>query len=110
VTILVGQDDKQKQFTVHEDLLRTRSKYFDACLKGNPNVGTWIESEDRVVRLPDDEPEVFALYTQSLYVSIHLFRIDFDPSYWVKLCKLFAFCDMRLDDKCKAIVAQAIYA
>jgi hypothetical protein len=52
-----------QNFTVHQDLISTRSEFFAKALRGD-----WKEAQERTVVLPDDEPEVFRLYLQFLYV------------------------------------------
>jgi len=42
---------------VHESFLTSRSEFFRRALNGN-----WQEAETRVIKLPDDDPEIVALY------------------------------------------------
>lgn len=48
--------------SVHEKLIRKSSPFFDKALSG-----AWQESRERTVRLPEDEPEIFAIYVHWLY-------------------------------------------
>jgi hypothetical protein len=63
--VIVGTGVTSKSFALHKNLACARSKFFDACLSGNRK-----ESVGAPVELPDDNPDVFQLYTQSLYVSV----------------------------------------
>jgi len=62
--VLVGPESSVKEFSVHEDLICPRSMFFKKAMSG-----TWKESEERKVELPEDELEVFALYLKLIYVS-----------------------------------------
>lgn len=78
-----GENDTASQsFFVHADLLTSRSKFFAKVLVGyeaqNTSTtatdevikhGVWREGQERVVKLPVDEPEVFSLYVQLLYLG-----------------------------------------
>lgn len=46
----------------HKDLIVSRSDFFTRALNGK-----WKEGNDNVVKLPEDEPEIFWLYIQLLY-------------------------------------------
>ncbi|ORY06012.1 hypothetical protein BCR34DRAFT_604329 [Clohesyomyces aquaticus] len=48
VNVQVGEGDKQKTFLLHQDLK---------------------ESDDKEMKLPEDDPEIFALYVQLLYTG-----------------------------------------
>lgn len=50
--------------SVHEKLIRASSPFFDKALSG-----AWQESHERTVRLPEDEPEIFAIYVHWLYYA-----------------------------------------
>ncbi|PYI25302.1 hypothetical protein BP00DRAFT_452242 [Aspergillus indologenus CBS 114.80] len=62
IEIVVG--DEQKVFGVHEGLVRSSSPFFNRALAGE-----WKESVQRTVPLPDDEPEIAALYIHWLYTG-----------------------------------------
>ncbi|GIJ92550.1 hypothetical protein Asppvi_001828 [Aspergillus pseudoviridinutans] len=54
--------DEQEVFTVHEGLIRASSPFFN-----NAMAHDWKESQQRTIHLPDDEPEIFAVYMHWLY-------------------------------------------
>ncbi|KAJ4290839.1 hypothetical protein N0V90_010034 [Kalmusia sp. IMI 367209] len=62
VKIVVGRNEEARKFSIHEGLLTPRAEYFTRALKGH-----WQESDDRVINLPDDDPDAFSLYSKILY-------------------------------------------
>ena len=62
IVVLVG--GAQAKFTVHKSLLISRSSFFKKALTGN-----WVESNERVVRLIDDEAIIFQNYVHPLYTD-----------------------------------------
>jgi hypothetical protein len=90
ITVIVGPKDqdgdkiRSQTFFVHKDLITSRSRFFAKALKdytGSKSVEneggksskseiggiSWLEGEEGVVKMPEDEPEVFANYIQLLY-------------------------------------------
>lgn len=63
--MVVGSGDKQQNFDVHEAILITRSSFFKAALSGD-----WTEAKARVVKLPEDDPDVFQNYIHLLYTGL----------------------------------------
>lgn len=57
---MVGGGQKET-FNVHENLIRT-SPFFDKAMSG-----PWQESMQRTIELPEDDPEIFAVYVHWLY-------------------------------------------
>ncbi|KAF1920321.1 hypothetical protein BDU57DRAFT_561348 [Ampelomyces quisqualis] len=64
VKIRVGTAPNCVEFAAHESFLVTRSEFFRRALNGN-----WEEAESRIVKLPDDVPEVFGLYLNLVYTG-----------------------------------------
>ncbi|KAF2130050.1 hypothetical protein P153DRAFT_431113 [Dothidotthia symphoricarpi CBS 119687] len=64
LTVRVGGESNQKDFVVHESFLTARSEFFRRAMNGS-----WEEAESRVVKLPQDEPEIFALYLNHVYTG-----------------------------------------
>lgn len=58
----VGSDDTSQDFVVHEWILRSHSPFFDAALRNH-----WKEAEERLVKLPSDDPEAFRFYVGWMY-------------------------------------------
>jgi hypothetical protein len=65
LTVVVGEGDGKREFVVHEELICESSDFFRGAMSGE-----WKEAGDRVVSLPDDDPDVFALYLQAIYVRV----------------------------------------
>lgn len=63
ITVLVAEGNAQKKFVIHQDLICARSDFFRNSMKDG-----WKESNEGVVELPEDDPQIFGLYVQSLYV------------------------------------------
>ena len=64
VEISVGEGGDARSFWIYKDLICFRSPFFENALSHN-----WKESEDNVIRLPEDEPEIFDLYVQVLFTG-----------------------------------------
>jgi hypothetical protein len=56
VRIEVGTGDELRCFTVHDAFLTSRSLFFRKALSG-----AWKESEERVIKLPEDRNDTFEL-------------------------------------------------
>ncbi|KAF2242120.1 hypothetical protein BU26DRAFT_166598 [Trematosphaeria pertusa] len=52
-------------FGAHKDKIIGRSEFFARALNGS-----WKESDDNLVNLPEDKPHVFELYLQLLYKNV----------------------------------------
>jgi hypothetical protein len=64
IRVDVGTGPAMKQFIVYESLITSNSAFFASALGHD-----WKEAHERVVPLPENEPEVFRLYLTYLYVS-----------------------------------------
>ncbi|KAH4180943.1 hypothetical protein HBI29_132800 [Parastagonospora nodorum] len=64
VTIRVGDSPEYKDFIAHESFLTSRSEFFRRAMNGS-----WTEAESRVVKLPEDEPAIFAIYLNLVYTG-----------------------------------------
>ena len=64
IHIVVGDPEAVRDFYIHEVLLTTRSKFFERAMRKG-----WKEAEHKLVKLPEDDPETFALYEQIVYTS-----------------------------------------
>lgn len=63
VKLLVGTNPTE-EFIVHQGLVCKHSEFFKAALKGS-----WRESEEKVVKFPEDEPELFEYWLELLYFN-----------------------------------------
>jgi hypothetical protein len=60
--VQVGNEPGSEDFIVHESFLTSRSGFFRRALNGN-----WAESDTRIVKLPEDDPHIFALYLNYVF-------------------------------------------
>jgi hypothetical protein len=84
--------------------------FFKAALSGN-----WVEAKDRLVKLPEDEPTVFAdyvhfLYTRKLHVKSH--KASGESSGHdekISLLKLYVLAEKLQDADTKRAVMGAVF-
>lgn len=79
IVVLVGK--WEHQFQVHRDIIRERSKFFEAAVSDD----RWVEGQERLVRLPEIAPQAFSTYTHWIYrdqMSIHVFWQEDHPNIW----------------------------
>lgn len=60
--IIVGTS--KEPFHVHESVLFTSSQFFKAAISGS-----WKESQEHTIELPEDDPKAFAIYSHWLYFA-----------------------------------------
>ncbi|KAF2660739.1 hypothetical protein K491DRAFT_573800, partial [Lophiostoma macrostomum CBS 122681] len=116
VKLLVGDAQQQEEFIVHEHIITTRSKFFEAALKD-----AWKEAEERVIKLPEDDPEVVLQYVRLLYGQNMSFKVAPDSkfastvqaAFFSKselLCKLYVFGEKMQDLRLKNTAMEAMHA
>lgn len=67
ITVVVGSGDKEQTFYCHEELVTTHSDFFAAAMRKE-----WVEGQDRIVRLPEYDPDYFKMFASFLYTgAIH---------------------------------------
>jgi hypothetical protein len=64
ITIKVRESDECREFSIHEALLIARSEFFKNAMNGD-----WKEAEEKLIKLPEDDPDTFALYEQLVYTG-----------------------------------------
>ncbi|XHF97178.1 hypothetical protein AWENTII_000779 [Aspergillus wentii] len=105
VDVVVG--NQQEPFSVHENLVRTSSRFFDKAMAGK-----WRESLQRTVKLPDEEPNIFTLYLHWLYYGALPVYCDkpglAGNSEYLELAKAYVLGDKLLDSKFQDTVIDAI--
>lgn len=62
VAVLVGE--KEQRFTLYKKIVCGSSDFFQCCCKNQ-----WKEGAERIVRLPEAEPDVFAVYVCWIYTG-----------------------------------------
>ncbi|KAF2660666.1 hypothetical protein K491DRAFT_726317 [Lophiostoma macrostomum CBS 122681] len=110
VVVVVGNDEKQTSFTVHESLLSTRTHLKVSDDGANNNK----PDENREIALPTEDPDAFALYLQLLYThripSKLSFKdyIDYIAKEYVSLAKLYILSQNLGDVKAKNAAVEAM--
>ncbi|KAF2704179.1 hypothetical protein K504DRAFT_159633 [Pleomassaria siparia CBS 279.74] len=106
IKLVVGEGDEQKNFTVHENIICARSSFFRTCMNGD-----WKEFEDRVVKLPEDNPEAVELYIQSLYTGniSQTEEISSSSHFYVTLGDAYVLADKFMDVYARNVVVEAIF-
>jgi hypothetical protein len=118
IRVYVDEDENRESFLVHKDLIVSRSKFFAKALNG-----PWREAEDKVVNLPEDDAETFALYLSLLYFGAMFIpgpeakaQGTEDPraksrrvaeQEYISLSKLYVLCDKVQDITGVRIVTDA---
>lgn len=70
--VSVGEGTMKKNFYVHRGIAASRATLFKDALKGSV-----ADADGLTVSLPEEDPEIFLLYMQTLYVSLTSFSSDF---------------------------------
>jgi hypothetical protein len=88
-SVLVGPEEQN--FTVHEGVLCSKSKFFRAaCCE------RWKEGQEKVIRLPEVDTTIFQRYVEWAYGDILVSGIDMDQTIPM-LAKLYLLAD-KMDD------------
>ena len=106
IVFVVGTDTPER-FTVHESLIKPRSEFVRLALRGD-----WQEARERTIPIPDDDPDIFSVYQQWLYVGfIHtcsntVFTQPDDE--YTTLVKAYILGEKVMDHNFKDSIADAI--
>ncbi|KAH7137918.1 hypothetical protein B0J11DRAFT_573932 [Dendryphion nanum] len=108
ISVCVGdEDDGKKTFTVHEGLITARSLFFRNALNGN-----WRESDDKSVPLDDVDPEIFAIYLNSIYHNqLPVFPASGEVDgggQFETLMKVYVLADKLMDTTTKNTILDAV--
>jgi hypothetical protein len=110
LTVVVGVEPNQKRFSIHEGIICARSEFFRRVMSGD-----WLEKEERLVELPEDDPDIFALYVNIVYMSqvptnaiAETKTPDALSDELHELCVLYLLCEKMLDKMGKNAILQAI--
>lgn len=99
MTVNVGPE--KQAFAIHEDLLKSASKYFQVALDGK-----WTESKDKTFNLDEENAAVFGLFVQYLYNNEIKFSKGEDVD--VFLVEAYLFAERREASKFKNAVMDAL--
>jgi hypothetical protein len=64
LTIVVGATGNTRNFHIHQALLTARPKFFEKAMQKG-----WKDAEEKLVKLPEDDPDTFAIYEQVVYTG-----------------------------------------
>lgn len=62
----MGKDDSQRSFKIHEHVICDHTEYFHIHMK---DTWTAMKDESRVIELPNDNPDAFALWRTWIYTG-----------------------------------------
>jgi hypothetical protein len=112
LTVLVGKEPNQQRFSIHESIICAQSDFFLRAMSGN-----WLEQEDRLVKFPEDDPEIFAIYINLVYTEQTATSPSVSPreqktinDEYVLLAKLYVLAEKLQDKLAKNIIIMAIGA
>jgi hypothetical protein len=103
IIVRVGDEPERTDFSVHEDLICSRSRFFANAMRHD-----WKESEDRIVPLPDDLPSTFAIYRTWLYSGLLTSRGFSTTEEWGVLCSAYILGEKLQDSEFKDTVIDAM--
>ncbi|CAG9989478.1 unnamed protein product [Clonostachys byssicola] len=106
IEVIVGAK-KHVPFTIHENVICASSQFFKKAMSGE-----WSEAKSRSVRLADEDPDVFHIYTQWLYHDTFPVRVD-KPGVegnaeYLLLAKAYVLGDMLQDGNFKDAILDAM--
>ena len=98
------------RFSIHEEIICARSEFFKRALNGK-----WTESEERVVKLPEDDPKTFSIYTNLVYTGLVLTDNLDKPRTVTTICdefdvlgKLYVLCEKLQDRAAKNSAVESL--
>lgn len=111
--VVVGEEPLQKTFLVHEAIICERSEFFRRAMNGN-----WVESSERMVKLPEDSAEIFGTYINMVYTGMVATQLDDITDEKLKrtnlsvecnyLCRLYVLAEKLQDALAKDSVREAL--
>lgn len=112
LTVVVGKEPNEKRFLVHEGFICARSEFFRRAING-----PWVERDERLIKLLEDDPEIFATYINLVYTNniatgpverpMDVTRISAEHAF---LAKLYVLSEKLCDSVAKNTVISAFFA
>lgn len=102
---MVGEEDNQKEFAIHEAIICTRSVFFAKAMKS-----TWKEGEEKIVCLPEEDPDIAIIYFDLLYrhksgnISNPIPTTFALSSRWCKFSQVYVLARKLMDDALADVV------
>ncbi|KAJ4365521.1 hypothetical protein N0V83_008140 [Neocucurbitaria cava] len=97
--VVVGEEGNEEKFWVHQNILTSHSEFFKRATNGQ-----WLESDERLVTLPEDRPDVFRLYLNLLYTK------QIATKTWITLCQIYVLAEKLQDTSAKDSAIDAMHA
>ncbi|KAF2444475.1 hypothetical protein P171DRAFT_360502 [Karstenula rhodostoma CBS 690.94] len=107
IRAIVGVGQDQQSFWVDTARICERSRFFKNAMQS-----PWKESSTQIVRLPDCNPEIFAMYLELVYTDkvacnpIAENNLDSETDFR-ELFELYVLCDHHMDSTSKNLVLAA---
>jgi hypothetical protein len=117
IKVIVRTAEAQRTIFVHQGIICDRSEFFKKALTWD-----WVESQEKKVELPEDDPAIFALYQELLYAGYipiakearsddqPLMEISFDAEEYLTLGKLYVLTEKLVDATTKDNILDAFLA
>jgi hypothetical protein len=91
VILLVGKE--QQEMLVHSNIISAHSDFFRTALKKE-----WKEGQTRVIKLPEDDPDIVAQYLDFVYHNRLVTQCKSQPdSNYINLALLYVYGERVLD-------------
>lgn len=98
IQVKVGKEGNEQTFWAHQDILTSRSEFFKRATNGK-----WLESDERLVTLPEDKPDIFRLYLNLVYTK------QIATKEWMMLCQMYVLAEVLQDVRSKNCIMDAMY-
>jgi hypothetical protein len=73
VTVIVGSEEAQETFVLHESVLRQNSDFFNNALNGG-----WKEAQEQAVKISEVKPARFAIFAKFILTGLLFIQSDGD--------------------------------
>lgn len=103
VRIEAGIGNRLTSFIIHASMLTTRAVFFKKALSGN-----WNETNERIIRFPDDEPEAVSVYLHHVYNGDFPVMSKPTSNVLIAIADIYIFAEKVQDIKCKNAVIEAM--
>lgn len=106
---MVGKGTATQTFYVHEELAAQHSEFVSAALRNN-----WKERKKRVIKLPEEDANLFAIFADFIYSGCVRSMRDDDKrnetkdSEWRRLGRCWILADKLMSDSLKDAVVDTI--
>ena len=71
IKLIAGEGESKATFSIHRSVLCASSPFFEAACKPQ-----WMKPDDRLIKLPEDDPEAIQLLVYWMYHDEICFRIE----------------------------------